>query len=154
MNAEYEKRLEAEIDGALKGLPHLRAPETLAGRVMESLARRAARPWYRQPLEMWPAALRYAAVAILLGSFGGLCLASWELTRAAGVRLAFQEVAQLFSGVFALCSAVVTVLNGLVLAVKTIHPAILVGCAAGLVLVWGLFVALGTACVKLAWARR
>lgn len=154
MNTSYEDRLEAEIDEALKGLPQLRAPEALSGRVMAAIARRAALPWYRQSWEMWPAVWRNVAVAVLLCSFGGLCFASWELTRAAGVQLALQELARAFSGVFALCGALATVLNGLVVAFKHIPPIILVGCAGVLALVWALFVGLGTACVKLAWARR
>lgn len=154
MNPDYEKRLEAEIDEVLKGLPELRAPEGLSSRVMAALARHTAQPWYRQPWELWPPALRFAALAVLLGSFGALCFAGWQLTRAAGVQLAIQEVAQPFSGVIALVNAFLSVLNGLVLAVKRIHPAILLGCVAALGFAWALFVGLGTACVKLALAGR
>lgn len=154
MNPDYEKLLETEIDQALKGLPDLQAPETLARRVMATVARRTARAWYRQPWEVWPSPLRSVAVAILVGSFGGLCFASWALTRAAGVQLAVQEVAQAFSGVFALCNAFAAVLNGLVVALKQIHPLILFGCVSAFALAWALCLGLGTACVKLAWAKR
>ncbi len=152
MNPKYEQQLGAEIDQALKSLPDLPAPETLRARVMSAVTRRARLPWYRQSWEFWPAPLRYAALAVLLGSFGGLCFGSWQLTRAAGVQLAYQEVAQLFSGPMAVVNALLSVLNGLLLAVKHIHPAILLGCAAALGLAWALFVGLGTACVRLALA--
>jgi hypothetical protein len=154
MNPDYEKHLEAEIDQALKGLPDLEAPETLTRRVMMTLARRTARAWYRQPWEFWPSPLRTLAVAILVSSFGGLCFASWMLMRASGVQLAVQEVAQAFSGVFALCNAFAAVLNGLVVALKQVHPAILFGCASAFALAWALCLGLGTVCVKLAWAKR
>ena len=154
MNPDYEKRLETEIDEALKGLPDLRAPAALSSRVMATLARRSFRPWYRQSWAMWPPALRYSALGILLASFGALCFASWELTRAAGVQLALQEVSQLFSGAIAFCSALLAVLNGLLLAAKHVHPAILVGSIAAFASAWALFVGLGTACAKLAFARR
>ena len=61
MNSEYEKRLEAEIERELKGLPELTAPGTLVSRVMAAIEQRADRPWYRQPWQAWPVALRAAA---------------------------------------------------------------------------------------------
>ena len=154
MNPDYEKRLETEIDAALKALPELHAPETLSLRVMAAVGRRAVQPWYRQSWAMWPPRLRFAVLAILLGSFGALCFASWQLARAAGVQLALQEVAHAFSGVIAFCSALLAVLNGLLLAVKYIHPAILAGSIGAFACAWALFVGLGTACAKLAFARR
>ena len=154
MNPNYEKQLEAGIDRTLKSLPELQAPETLSARVMAAVARRTRLPWYRQSWELWPAPLRYAALAVMLGSFGGLCFASWQLTRAAGMQLALQEVAQPFSGVIAVVNAFLSVLNGLVVAVKRIHPAILLGCTAAFGFAWALFLGLGTACVKLALAGR
>lgn len=154
MNSEYEKRLEKEIGEVLKGLPELRAPETFPSRVMAVVARRPLQPWYRQSWAMWPARLRYATLLFLLGSFGALCLASWQLARAAGVQLAVQEVAQLFSSAFAFCGALLTVLNGLLLAAKHVHPAILAGGIGAFACTWALFVGLSTACAKLAFARR
>ncbi len=154
MNPDYEKRLQTEIDEALKALPDLPAPKTLSLRVMAAVTGRAIQPWYRQSWAMWPPRLRYAALGILLGSFGALCVASWELARAAGVQLALQEVAQLFSGVIAFCGALLAVLNGLLLAAKHIHPAILAGSIGAFACAWVLFVGLGTACAKLAFARR
>lgn len=154
MNSDYEKNLEAEIDAALKGLPELRAPETLATRVMAAVTRRSVQPWYRQSWQFWPAPLRYVALALLLGSFAGLCFASWQLTRAAGTQLALQEVAQVLSPVIALWNALLAVLSGLLVALKHIHPAILFGCLAAFALAWACCVGLGTACVRLALARR
>ncbi len=154
MNPDYEKELELEVDQALRSLPELPAPRTLAPRILAAIRARTAQPWYRQGWQFWPAPLRYAALSLLLGSFGGLCFASWQLTRAAGVQLAWQEVSRTLAGVFALGNALLVVLNGLVLMLKQLNSAILLGCVAGLALAWGICLALGTACVKLAMARR
>ncbi len=154
MNADYEKNLEAEIDGVLKDLPEVQAPSTLARRVMAAVRAREARPWYRQSWELWPAPLRYAALGVMIGSFAAFCFASWQLTRAAGTAEAWREVAQTFSGVGALLNALTAVLNGLVLACKHVNSFVLFGCLAFLTLAWGLCVGLGTACVRLALARR
>ncbi len=154
MNPDYEKHLEREIDEALKALPELSAPKALSSRVLSAIARGTAEPWYRRSWEYWPAELRYGALAVLVVCFGAFCFASWQLTRAAGVRLAVQEVGQLFSGVFAFSGALLTVLNGLVLALKHVHPAILLGSVTAFAAAWALAVGLGTACAKLALARR
>src|SRR5213075_540057 len=98
MNPEYEKNLEAQIDRALKELPDLVAPSRLLPRVLETIARRHSLPWYRQPWQMWPAAVRVATMIFLLASCGALCAACWQLTRAAGFSAASQELAQSFSG--------------------------------------------------------
>src|SRR5215471_4870905 len=115
MNPEYEKNLEAQIDRALKGLPELVAPGTLLPRVLERIAGREVLPWYRQPWPMWPLALRVTAMVFLLGSCGALCVACWQLTRAAGFSAASQEVAQTFSGLSAIWNVVNVLLSALVL---------------------------------------
>src|SRR5262249_40733510 len=102
MNSEYEKNLEQQIDRTLKRLPDLAAPASLLPRVMETIARRHALPWYHQPWQMWPAALRACTLVLLLASCGALCVACWQLTRAAGFAAASQELAQTFYGVTAL----------------------------------------------------
>src|SRR5690348_16400802 len=98
MNPEYEQNLEAQVDRVLKELPELSAPGTLMPRVLGVIARRRALPWYRQPWPVWPIALRVATMIFLLASFGGLCVASFELTRAAGFVNAMQEIGHTFSG--------------------------------------------------------
>jgi len=154
MNPEYEKKLEAEIDAAFKGLPELQAPSTLARRVLAKTTQRVSVPWYRQSWEMWPAGLRFAALTLMLGSFCVLCVATWQLTRAAGWTVAAQEVGQTFSGVISILNAANALVSGMALAIKHLHPAILGGCLALFILVWSTCVGLGTAFVKLALARR
>jgi len=154
MNPEYEKNLERQIDRALKQLPDLTAPGHLLPRVMNTIARRQALPWYQQPWPMWPAALRVCTLIFLLASCGALCVAGWQLTRAAGFSAASQELAQTFSGVTALWNAVNVLLAAVVLVAKHLGTAFIVGCGVALAFGYAICVGLGTACVRLAYARR
>lgn len=154
MNTEYEKRLEERIDRELKELPELRAPTTLAARVMQAVEARARVPWYRQSWEMWPAPVRISALIFLLASFGGLCFASWQLTRAAGFANAMQEVGEMFSGFTLLWNIGSAVLSAAVLAVKQLGTGILITLLMGVLLAWAMCLGLGTICVRLALARR
>jgi hypothetical protein len=61
---DSEQRLERAIGYALKGLPLLRAPSELEGRVLNELERRAAFPWWRVSFAHWPAAPRVVFVVI------------------------------------------------------------------------------------------
>jgi hypothetical protein len=154
MKPQYEKNLEAQIDRALKGLPDLMAPSGLLPRVLQTIARRHSLPWYRQPWQMWPPALRLVTMVFLLASCGALCAACWQLTRAAGFSVASQEVAQTFSGVTAIWNALNVLLSALVLVVKHFGTLFMIGCGLALALGYAICVGLGTACVRLAYARR
>lgn len=154
MNPEYEKDLEARIDAALKALPELEAPASLLPRVLQTIARRSAVPWYRQPWQMWPAALRVATLIVLLTGAGALCVAGWQLTRAAGVTAVEQELAQTFSGITGLWNALNALLGALVLVVKHLGTGFLVAGGAAVAFGYAICVGLATACVRLAWARR
>jgi hypothetical protein len=154
MNVDYERKLEIAIDAELKALPELEAPVSLVSNVMKRTVLCAAVPWHRRSWEMWPAGLRFAALALLLGGFGGLCFASWQLTRVAGFANAMQEVGQLFWWVSTVWNVLSAVVNGFLVVLKHIHPAILVGCAAVFALTWSACVGLGTAFVRLAFVRR
>ena len=153
MNPEYEK-LEQQIDGVLKRLPDLAAPRHLLPRVMETIARRQALPWYHQPWQMWPTALRALTLVFLLTSCGALCFACWQLTRAAGFTAASQELAQTFSGLTALWNAVNVLLGAVMLVAKHFGTAFIVGCGVALAFGYAVCVGLGTACVRLAYTRR
>ena len=154
MNSDYEKRLEAEIDRALRALPDLQAPASLLVRVRSAIAQRAAVPWYRQSWQMWPVVWRVAAMTVLLASFGGLCFASWQLTRAAGFSLAMQEVGHLFSGVTAIWTAMNAVAGTGLVVIKHLSTGLLIATCAAVVFGYAICVGLGTAVVRLAFARR
>jgi hypothetical protein len=152
MNSEYETEL--EIERELKGLPELKAPATLARRVMLKIQERRSVRWYNQPWQAWPVALRVTALAVLLTMFGGLCVASWQLTRAAGVSAAMQEVSSLFSGLTTIWNTFNVLLGTIVLVAKHFGTGFIIGCVLIAGVGYSLCLGLGTAYVRLAFARR
>ncbi len=154
MNPETDRNLEIQVDQALKALPELQAPRTLMPRVLAALAARAAVPWYRQPWPAWPLGWRVAALTFLLASFGCLCLASFQLTRAAGFTLALQELAQSLSWLGSLWNVLATLGGAAVLVIKHLGAGFLLACAFAGLLGYAVCIALGTACIRLAYARK
>jgi hypothetical protein len=154
MNSEYQRLLEQEIDQELKQLPELEAPPTLARRILVAIQRRQALPWYHQPWEFWPMPLRISALAFLSIMFGGLCVASWHLTRAAGLSAAWQEVSELFSGLNTIWNIINVLLGALVLVVKHLGTGFMIACITIAALGYALCLGLGTAWVRLASAHK
>jgi hypothetical protein len=99
-------------------------------------------------------ALRVAAFVLLLGGFGGLCFASWQLTRAAGYAAAAEELSRTFAGLSSLWNAINAVLGALVLVCKHLGTGFMVACGLALAMGYAICVGLGTVCVRMAWARR
>lgn len=154
MNSEYERELELEIDRELKRLPELEAPAGLSRRVLLAIAQRRAPRWYNQPWQNWPVALRCAALAVLSLLFGGLCVASWQLTKAAGVTVALEEVGGLFSGLVTIWNIIAVLAGAVVMVVKHLGTGFMAGCALLAALCYALCLGLGTAYFRLAFARR
>ena len=154
MKPEYEKELEAEIDRELKGLPELPAPDTLASRVMLAIESRAKVAWYRQPWQMWPAALRMGSLVLLLALFGGLCFAGWRLAQGEAFIGATREFGRWLSGVSALENTLNVLLGAVVLAVKQLGTGFIVAALAALAIGYAICLGLGTVCVRIAFARR
>ncbi len=154
MNSEYEKRLEGEIDKELRALPELIAPHSLFLRVMAAIERRLNLPWYRQAWQGWPLPLRAVSLVILLGLFGGLCFATWEFLHTEAFAAVMQRPMSWLSGVGAILHAVSVVLGGVVLAVKQLSTAVIIGCLVALALGYAMCVGLGTVYLRLALSRR
>ena len=154
MKPEYEKELEAEIDRELKGLPELPAPDTLTSRVMLAIESRAKVAWYRQPWQMWPAALRMGSLMLLLALFGGLCFAGWRLAQGEAFIGATHKLGQWLSGVSALGNTLNVLLGAVVLAVKQLGTGFIVAALAALAIGYAICLGLGTVCVRIAFARR
>jgi len=74
MNPHDSERLEAAIQGVLRGLPDRKAPSGFEARVLAELARRAALPWWRRSFSHWPSAVR-------AGFYLGSALAAYLLVR-------------------------------------------------------------------------
>ena len=154
MNFEYEKRLEAEVDRELKGLPELMAPHTLVLRVMKAIQARLGLPWYRQSWQMWPIALRAVTLVVLLALFGGVCFGTWKLTHLESFAAAMQRTGVWFAGFGAIWHAAGALLNALILALKNLGTGFLIACFAALAIGYALCVGLGTIYLRLGLARR
>src|SRR5579863_5367029 len=128
MNSDYDRELELEIDRELKQLPQWKAPATLSRRVMLAIEQRRALRWYNQPWQNWPVALRVGALALLSIMFGGLCVASWQLTRAAGMSAAMQEIGGLFSGLSMVWNIINVLLGAIVLVAKHLGTGFIIAC--------------------------
>jgi hypothetical protein len=154
MNSERERELELEIERELRGLPDLEAPATLAPRVLKAIVHRTAVRWYNQPWQYWPMPLRVTALALLSVMFGGLTIASWQLTRAAGMSAALQEVAGVFSGLTTVWNLVTVLLGSVVVVFKHLGTGFMIGCVVLAACGYAVCVGLGTAWWRLAFARR
>ncbi len=154
MNADHDSQLEAQIDRELKSLPPLAAPATLAPRVMAAIASRAAAPWYRQPWQGWPVPLRAAALVVLAAFFASLCLGAWRLPDTEGYLAAARHAAGWTSSLTTLWNGFNAVLGALAQAVQQLGRGFLIGCLAAVALAWAICLGLGTACLRLTFARR
>ena len=154
MSLEYEKRLESEIDKELRALPELIAPHSLFLRVMAAIERRLNLPWYRQAWQGWPLPLRAVSFVILLGLFGGLCFATWKFSHTEAFAAAMQRPMIWLSGLGAILHAVSVVLGSLVLAVKQLNTAVIIGGLVAAGLGYAMCVGLGTVYLRLALSRR
>lgn len=154
MDSEHEQRLAAEIDRELKTLPELRAPSTLIPRVRAAIAQRQSVPWYRQPWPAWPVPVRAAALVVLAGFFASLCFGAWRLPDTEGYLAASRHAAGWFSGLTTLWNVLHALLSTLARAFEQLGRGFLFGCLAAVALAWAMCLGLGTACLRLAFARR
>jgi uncharacterized membrane protein len=154
MNPEYESKLEAAIDRELKGLPELTAPNSLSRRVMAAIERRATVPWYRTAWQNWPLSLRIPAMALLVVFFGALCFGVWKLPHTEVATVGAAKVSGWFSVFATLWNALNAVVGVFVLAFKQLGTGLIAAIVGAIVLAWVMCLGVGTACVRLAWARR
>ena len=73
--------LERIVDRELKRLPALRAPRSLAPRVMAAVASSQSAAWYARPWLMWPVWMQ--AVSVI--AMAGLAAGAWSLWNEAPV---------------------------------------------------------------------
>jgi hypothetical protein len=93
----------------LRSLPPLRAPSTLESRVLRELARREARPWWRQGFGRWPLAARllfvplsagFVKLAFLsVGAFGSIVDTAQRTTALGSVENRWQTLSSMFQTV-------------------------------------------------------
>ena len=154
MNTDYEKQLEAEIDRELKRLPELRAPGTLAARVMERIEYRKTAPWYRQEWQAWPIPMRVGGLTVLVLLFGALCFAGAEASHTRGLSLVLGQVSGWLLNVAALWNAIQALGETALIAFRHLGMPIVIGLLTAVGLAWAMCLGLGTYCVRLAVTRR
>ena len=154
MNPDYEKQLEAAIDRELKGLGELPAPATLGSRVMRAVEQRAALPWYRRAWQTWPMPMRVVSLAASVVLLGGVYFGVVELFQAASASAPAHEVGGWLAGFIALFKSLSVLVEAVLLAVKQLGWAVLIGCAVALMLAYAVCIGLGTAWMRLALTRR
>lgn len=124
MRPNPESELEQVIDRELRRLPDLTAPASLAPRVMQEIARRAARPWWQQSFASWPWSARLIFVAFSSGLAALLLYFSWGLSLGVSAGSLASE-AGVLAGRFEFVGGVVRALSGaLLLAARSANPAL------------------------------
>jgi hypothetical protein len=154
LNPEFEKRLAAKIQQELNGLGELSAPPALTGRVLRAIEQRTAAPWYRCAWQSWPLALQGVSLVALLALFGGICFGVVELSHVAQVSPAGQRAGEWFVWFGVLWKTAGVLVDAAAMAFRHLGTGFVVGCGLVLLAAYAACVGLGTACVRLALARR
>ena len=154
MDSEFEKQLAAKVQQELNLLGELTAPPALAGRVLRAIEQRSAAPWYRGAWQSWPLAWQGVSLVALALLFGGICFGVGELSHAAQVSPAGQQAGEWLAGFGVLWKTAEVLATALATAFRQLGTGILIGCGLALFAAYAACVGLGTACVRLALARR
>jgi hypothetical protein len=151
MNSDYEKKLEIEIDRELKGLPSLRAPVSLAPRVMAVIERRAALPWYRRSWQAWPLPVQALSMLVLLAVFGGICFGGWQLSHTETFAAVVHRVGGLFAVVGMIFKTLGVLGDSVLLVVKQLSTGWIIACVVAGLLGYAMCLGLGTIYVRVGW---
>ena len=154
MNPEFENQLAAKVQQELNTLGELSAPPALAGRILRAIEQRSATPWYRCAWQTWPLSLQCVSLVVLVLLFGGICFGFGELSHVAKVSPAGQQAGQWFTGFGVLWKTAEVLAAAVVTAFRHLGMGFLIGCGMALLAAYAACVGLGTACVRLALARR
>jgi hypothetical protein len=154
MNPEFENQLAAKVQQELNTLGELSAPPALAGRVLRAIQQRTAAPWYRCAWQSWPLALQGVSLVALLALFGGICFGVVELSHVAHVSPAGQRAGEWFAWFGVLWKTAAVLADAAATAFRQLGMGVLIGCGVALLAAYAACVGLGTACVRLALARR
>lgn len=154
MKPNPENELAALVDRELKSLPPLHAPPTLAPRILAAIAACTEVPWYRRAWQTWPLALQGSSLAVLLALFGTLCFGGWKFSQSEAVVATAGKASGVLS-VFELAFRTLGVLRDAgVQVIQHIGPGYVIGFAVMALTAYAVCLALGSACVRFAFARR
>jgi hypothetical protein len=150
ISPESDRNLENFIARTLRDQPMRRAPRSLEQRVLAELARRAARPWWRQDFAHWPVAMR----GVFLAASAALAAALvWALAGLDTAR-AVNSLAADFAWVAAARDAAAGCVNFGAIVLRGISPIWLYGGAATIVGLYAALFGLGTAAYRTLYANR
>lgn len=151
MDPEFDPQLESQIDAELKQLPPVKAPASLAPRVLALLEQRARLPWWQRAWWDWPLAAK-AAFLVLAVALAGLAGGGGVMIDQ-GVADYSQQVTERLTPVGSLWDSAQTLFEaaGLLWA-KTGQP-LLVFFLIGVGALYVICLGLGTACVRYAMKR-
>lgn len=149
MPPDTRNRLELAIDRALKSLPELEAPASLAPRVLAVIQRQERARWYQQPWPAWPVALRGISLLLLIGAFAGLCYGGWKLPQSAHYAAIAQQLSAISNGLGAAWTCLNVLLNAVLLSLKHLGSGVWTVLLSCLALSYLLCVGLGTLCLRL-----
>ena len=129
MNPAHEKRLEQAITEKLRALPELPAPAQLSARVMSTIAKRAALPWYRRAWPTWPPVAQAVSLLIFLAAFGGLCFAGSKVSEAGNLAKIIPPMGDWVSRMNVIWNTISVLANAAVLFLKELGPNFFIACA-------------------------
>ncbi len=153
MDNNNDTQLEAAVDRLLRGLPPLRAPETLIPRVMAAVMPAARLHWYRRPWQTWPVALQLGSLAVALAFCAGLSIGIEEFVHALRWTYVAAQVNSMLGVLSAVYQAISTLADAFSLVLRRVSTGWLVACGALALLSYGACVGLGTIFARLAWVR-
>jgi hypothetical protein len=149
----YGQQLAERIDCELKALPELQAPPALAGRILTAVARRAARPWYRQSWPAWPVPMQLASVPVFIAFCGGLGWGAFALARTLASVPAFQHLTANAAGLRFIWRTLSVLGDAAILCCRHVGPGVFAGILAALFLAYAACIGLSTLSLRLALAR-
>lgn len=157
MNQADESQLEQVLHRELRELPDLRAPATLAPRVLAALAARQRAPWWKKSWVHWPPGLRLAFLSLSLLVTGGLVYLGLQVPQIVGATPMAGEVGATVSSWYASMEPYVSFVTRLAgafgLALKAAPAHLWWALAAVVGLAYAMCIGLGTLGYRVAFNR-
>jgi hypothetical protein len=154
MHPEFENELAAQVHSELCTLGEIAAPPALKRRIMQAVEERAAHSRAWGGWQSWPLVWQLASLVGLVLLFGGFCYGFGEIAHAAKVSAAGQQAGEWFAWCGVLWKTAGVLADAVATVVRHLGIGILIGCGLMLLAAYMTCVGLGTACVRLALARR
>ncbi|MEO8429432.1 MAG: hypothetical protein ABI651_20255 [Verrucomicrobiota bacterium] len=150
MDNEAERRLAERIHTELRRLPPLKAPETLAARVLATIESRAHQPWWRKSWMNWPSSVRLAFVVGVCALATGFLYLGFQFGSDNPAGTAITKVSEWFGFLEPLWNLIAALGNAFVLVLRAGGQLLFWGTAAFVAAMYLTCVGLGTLCYRVA----